>query len=150
MLRNQLALPWLLTRFPQVWIRTPKRLLKLVREKFLPVTRHALLDRLTVSSLWPNGDAAQARQFMRYLDYWRRHSYAMKLLDLEQTYEPFSPDTDLLQTRTFSPEERMTMQKRLVSQMTELLTQANFTRVNPADFHVILTKDFALRSRLAG
>jgi hypothetical protein len=114
---------------------------RLAREKFLPVTRHALLDRLTVSSLWPNGDAAQARRFMRYLDYWRRHSYAMKLLDLEQTYEPFSPDTDLLQTRTFSPEERMTMQKRLVSQMTELLTQANFTRVNPADFHVILTKD---------
>ena len=111
------------------------------REKFLPVTRHALLDRLTVPALWPHGDNVQARRFMRYLDYWRRHNYATKLLDLEQLYEPFSPDTDLLQTRKFSPEERLAMQKRLVAQMTELLEQGNFTRVSPNDFHIILTKD---------
>src|SRR5882757_1545846 len=76
------------------------------REKFLPVTRHALMDRLTAASLWPNGDAVQARRFMRYLDYWRRHSYAIRLLELEQTYEPFSPDSDLLKTRSFTLEER--------------------------------------------
>jgi Protein of unknown function (DUF3754) len=114
---------------------------QLIRERFLPVTRHALFDRLTAPALWPEGHAGQARRFMRYLDYWRRHSYTIKLLDLEQTYEPFSPDTDLLHTRTFSPEERMAMQKRLVAQMSDLLTQGNFTRVNPTDFHVILTKD---------
>lgn len=111
------------------------------REKFLPVTRHALLDRLTQPSLWPDGECVQARRFMRYLDYWRRHSYSMKLLDLEQVYEPFSPDTDLLHTRTFSAEERQAMQKRLVANMAELLEQGNFTRVDPANFHVILTKD---------
>jgi len=58
----------------------------LVREKFLPVTRHALLDRLTRPSLWPNGDSVQARRFLRYLDYWRRHAYSVKLIDLEQVY----------------------------------------------------------------
>jgi hypothetical protein len=110
------------------------------REKFLPVTRHALLDRLTVPSLWPRGDHVQARRFMRYLDYWRRHGYAAKLLDLEQLYEPFSPDTDLLQTRKFSAAERHTMQKRLVARMAELLTQGNFTRIEPEDFHIILSK----------
>ena len=111
------------------------------REKFLPVTRHALMDRLTQPALWPNGDAAQARRFMHYIDYWRRHSYAVKLLDLEQVYEPFSPDTDLLHTRTFSPEERTAMRKRLVAQMSQLLEQGNFTRVDPSNFHIILTKD---------
>ena len=34
------------------------------REKFLPVTRHALMDRLTAANLWPNGDAVQARRFL--------------------------------------------------------------------------------------
>jgi hypothetical protein len=110
-------------------------------EKFLPVTRHALLDRLTVASLWPNGDQVQARRFLRYLDYWRRHGYSVKLLDLEQLYEPFSPDTDLLKTRKFSAEERLAMQKRLVAHMAELLQQGNFSRVDPSDFHIILTKD---------
>jgi len=113
------------------------------REKFLPITRHALMDRLTAANLWPNGDAVQARRFMRYLDYWRRHGYAVKLLELEQTYEPFSPDSDLLKTRAFSPAERTSMQKRLVAQMASLLEQGNFTRVDPSNVHFILTKDSA-------
>jgi hypothetical protein len=113
------------------------------REKFLPVTSHALLDRLTAAKQWPNGDAVQARRFLRYLAYWRRHSYTVKLLELEQTYEPFSPDSDLLRTRTFSAEERLTVQKRLVEQMVDLLEQGNFTRVDPANVHFILTKDSA-------
>jgi len=116
---------------------------QLVREKFLPVTRSALMDRLTAAHLWPKGDAVQARRFLRYLDYWRRHSYAVKLLELEQTYEPFSPDTDLLKTRTYSAEERKVMQQRLIRQMAELLEQGNFTRVDPANVHFILTKDSA-------
>jgi hypothetical protein len=111
------------------------------REKFLPVTRHALLDRLTAPSLWPKGDQVQARRFLRYLDYWRRHGYSVKLLELEQLYEPFSPDTDLLRTRKFSADERLAMQKRLVAHMAELLEQGNFTRIDPAEFHIILTKD---------
>jgi hypothetical protein len=112
-------------------------------EKFLPVTRHALLDRLTRSDLWPEGEAAQARRFMRYLDYWRRHSYATRLIDIEQTYEPFSPDSDLVKTRVYTPEERAVMQRRLVDQVAVLLTQANFTRVDPSNVHFILTKDSA-------
>ena len=113
----------------------------LQREKFLPVTRAALVDRLTVASAWPNGDVAQVRRFLRYLDYWRRHSYTMKLLDLEQSYEPFSPDSDLLTTRTFSADERTGLRKRLVGQISEFLEQANFTRVDPSEVHIILTKD---------
>lgn len=113
----------------------------LQREKFLPVTRSALADRLTVPSAWPNGDVMQVRRFLRYLDYWRRHAYTMRLLDLEQSYEPFNPDSDLLTTRTFSPAERTTLRKRFVAQISEFLEQANFTRVDPAEVHVILTKD---------
>jgi hypothetical protein len=114
-----------------------------LREKFLPVTCSALVDRLTADQLWPNGEAIHARRFFRYLNYWRRHSYAAKLLDLERTYEPFSPDTDLLRTRSYSPEERRIMQKRLIGQMAELLEQGNFTRVDPDNVHFILTKDSA-------
>jgi hypothetical protein len=113
------------------------------REKFLPVTTSALLDRLTAANLWPNGDAQQARRFLRYLAYWRRQSYSVKLLELEQTYEPFSPDSDLLHTRQYSGEERGVMQRRLIEQMADLLEQANFTRVDPANVHFILTKDSA-------
>lgn len=111
------------------------------REKFLPVTRHALLDRLTAAHLWPSGDAHDARRFIRYLDYWRRHSYAMRLVDIDATYEPFSPDSDLLHTRKYTAEERAVMQKRLVQQMCDLLVQGNFTEVDASCVHLVLTKN---------
>jgi hypothetical protein len=128
---------------PRVAATDPHDTASAYREKFLPVSSHALLDRLTTPDQWPKGEAVQARRFMRYLAYWRRHSYAVKVLELEQTYEPFSPDSDLLRTREFTPEERLVMQKRLVEQMAELLEQCNYTRVDPANVHFILTKDSA-------
>ena len=70
------------------------------KERFIPVTRFALLDRLTSAAAWPAGQAKEARRFFRYLDYWRRQQYNAQLIELEQTYEPFSPDSDLLMTRT--------------------------------------------------
>jgi len=111
------------------------------RETFIPVTRYALMDRLTVPQAWPDGTAGEARRFFRYLDFWRRQQYSSELLDLEQSYEPFSPDSDLLITRKFTPEERLTMQKRVVAQMTRILEQANYRRIDPTDVELILTQD---------
>ena len=68
----------------------------------------------------------------------------MKLLELEQTYEPFSPDSDLLKTRTFSAGgARGHAEAARASRWPSLLEQGNFTRVDPANVHFILTKDSA-------
>lgn len=111
------------------------------REKFIPVTRQAIIERLTRTQYWPGNEAQNARRFFRYLDYWRQQTYSARLLELEQTYEPFSPDSDLLITRRFAPVERQAMQKRLVEQVEKLLTQANYTRVDPTNVELIMTKD---------
>ena len=116
------------------------------REKFLPITRHALLDRLTHPQSWPAGEAKDARRLMRYLDYWRRHAYAASLLELEQLYEPFSPDSDLLTTRVFSAQEKLTMQKQVVEQMHHFLVQANFEHVDPCGREDHPDQGFLLRS----
>ncbi len=107
------------------------------REKFLPLTRHALIDRLAAPNLWPQGQGADARRFFRYLDFWRHQAYVARLLELEQTYEPFSPDSDLLITRTFTGDERIRMQKELVGQVRELLVNANFTEIAADQVEVI-------------
>ncbi len=110
-------------------------------ERFLPVTVTALIDRLTRHAAWPAGDAAVARRFYRYLNYWRRNDYAARLIDMDNTYEPFSPDSDLLVTRRYDAAERQTMQKRFVAQMCELLESANYERIKASEIDVILTKD---------
>jgi hypothetical protein len=113
------------------------------RERFIPVTRFALLDRLTMANAWPGGQAKEARRFFRYLDHWRRQQYNAQLHELEETYEPFSPDSDLLMTRAFTPGERRTMVKRVVDGMARILGQANYTRIDSHDVALILTRDSA-------
>jgi hypothetical protein len=111
------------------------------REKFIPVTRAALMERLTRPQSWRGQDAKEARRFFRYLDYWRQASYSAHLLEMGQTYEPFNPDSDLLVTRRYSDAEKVTLQERLIEQTQMLLEQANYTRIDPADIKLILTAD---------
>jgi hypothetical protein len=111
-------------------------------EKFLPLTRFALLDRLTRPECWHSAArAAEARKFFQYLDFWRHQQYTAKLQSLEQAYEPFSPDSDTLITRTYTAAERATMQRRVIRQLTDLFQQANYTRVDPSRIDVIMTKE---------
>ncbi|HML42060.1 MULTISPECIES: TMEM143 family protein [Hyphomicrobium] len=111
------------------------------RERFIPVTTYALIDRLTAPQTWPAGKAKAARRFFRYLEYWRRQQHSVGLSTLLQAYESFSPDSDLLVTRTFTPEERNNMQKRVVRDIERILVQANYVRIDPSDVEMILTKE---------
>lgn len=111
------------------------------REKFIPVTRFALIDRLSRKRAWPDGEAVKARRFFRYLDYWRHQRYMVRLLELEQTYEPFSPDSDLLMTRQFTPSELDRMQERLIDEMRGILVQANYEQIAPEQIDEILSAD---------
>jgi len=113
------------------------------RERFIPVTRFALFDRLTAPGTWPAAQAQDARRFFRYLDHWRRQQYTAHLHELEETYEPFSPDSDLLMTRTFSPAERQVMQQRVLEGMKRILEQANYVRIDHNDVATILTRESA-------
>jgi hypothetical protein len=108
------------------------------KEKFLRVTRQALVDRLTVPAAWQGKDAAEARRFFRYLEYWRQQTYVARLGSIERDYEPFSPDSDLLMTRRFSATERGAMQKRVVSGVEKLLIQANYTRLDANNLDIIM------------
>lgn len=111
------------------------------RERFIPVTTQALIDRLTAPHTWPAGTARRARRFFRYLEYWRRQQHSVGLSGLLQDYEGFSPDSDLLVTRTFTPEERATLQSRVVRDVEAILKQANYVRIDPADVELILTEE---------
>lgn len=111
------------------------------RETFIPVTITALVDRLIDQQAWPPGQARHAHRFFRYLEYWRRQNYTARMLELQPTYEPFSPDTDLLITRKYSDDELEEMQARVIEEMRVLLRQANYTEVRPEDVGIVLTKE---------
>ena len=110
-------------------------------ERFIPVTALALVDRLTVADAWPNGDHGEARRFFRYLDFWRRQQHNRRLMTLLRAYEPFDPDSDLLITRQYTPDEKKRLQKRAVADVRRILERANYVSIDPKSVELILTKD---------
>jgi hypothetical protein len=111
------------------------------RERFIPVTRASLMERLTRQQSWRGNQGNEARRFFRYLDYWRQANYSAHLIDMGQSYEPFNPDSDLLVTRRYTDAEKASLQARLMQQTQMLLEQANYTRIDPSDVKLILTSD---------
>ncbi len=107
------------------------------RETFIPITKTALIDRLTHANAWAPGVAKEARKFFQYLDYWRRQTYSAGLRDVDKSYEAFNPDSDLLTTRAFSATDRKKMQANVVAHVKGLLKQANYIQVDPKDLDLL-------------
>ena len=110
-------------------------------EHFLPLTRTALIDRLSASELWPGQPVREVRRFFTYLNFWRQNSYTARLTRLEQVYEPFNPDSDLLVTRKYTPEERAEMQGQLVEQVEAILKGANYRSMDPSQISMLLNHE---------
>jgi hypothetical protein len=111
------------------------------RETFLPITRSALVDRLTRPQAWQAGQAGQARRFFKYLAYWRQQQHNAAAVALDQTYELFNPDSDLLMTRQYTDNERYAMQTRVSANIRTLLQQANYRRLDPSEIELVLTQE---------
>ena len=129
---------------PRPWlpIRTPRLRPRSVREKFLPVTRHALLDRLTRPTSGRTAMPCRRAASCATSTTGAGMPTPMKLLELEQVYEPFSPDTDLLHTRTFSAEERADdAQAAGGADVGAARAGQLHARRSGSSFHIILTKE---------
>jgi Protein of unknown function (DUF3754) len=111
------------------------------RETFIPLTKSTLMRRLTAEAAWPAGNHRDARKFFQYLDHWRRQLYNHGLREIDQSYEAFSPDTDLLSTRSYTDAEKLNMQGDIIKHMVHLLTHANYVRIDPAQVELILTRE---------
>lgn len=109
-------------------------------EKFIPLTKAALMDRLTEPHRWPGANVTEVRRFFRYLDYWRQQQYTTRLLGLLEAYHAFSPDSDLLQTRQYADTERAALQRRSFDGIERLLRNANYRQLDPSDVDIILTR----------
>lgn len=112
-----------------------------LRETFIPLTKSALQRRLTTAAAWPNGDHAAAKKFFQYLDHWRRQNYNNGLREIDQDYEEFSPDTDLLDTRSHTISELEGMKQRITAHMAHLLKHANYVQIDPKQVEMILTRE---------
>ncbi len=111
------------------------------KEKFIPVSRQEILARMTRPGLWPAREAEAAPRFFRYLSAWRHITYKERLEAIENAYQPFSPESDVIERTDFTLSERQTMKVRLLELVRRLLIQANYTEVPRSRLRDLLTKE---------
>lgn len=99
------------------------------KEHFIPVTRFAILDRLSQDGVWQPQEQEAAQLLLTYLGAWRHHDYSDRLFKLKEAYLPFSPDRDTVRILEYSPEDMRAMQARLIQFLTDLLIHANYERI---------------------
>jgi len=95
-------------------------------ETFIPVTRFALIEKLSAPELWREGEGTAIRDFFSCLGAIRNLTYTTHLMNLKEAYLPFSPDRDTVRALEYSPDELATMQDRLTRLLARCLEGANY------------------------
>ena len=111
------------------------------RERFIPVAKAELVDRLVASGLVAAGERRLFEQFIRLLDSLFHFEFHARAQTLTDSYRPFDPDSDLLITRTFSPEERHQEEARLMTVFKAVLNQANYEQITEADLAYAINRE---------
>ncbi len=109
------------------------------KEKFIPITRFALLDRLKQPDAWPDGLYNEGILAVQNLATWRHHSYSQRLIKLLKHYLPFSPDRDTVRILEFSKEELFNKRKIFIEQIVTLVEQANYEKLSQEELDAFFT-----------
>lgn len=107
-------------------------------ERFIPVTRPALRDRLFRARGWQGEEERRWRKALHCLAAWRHQIYREKLQTLLECYLPFSPDRDTERLLDLTPEAMAQSGARLLAGIEDLLVRANYIRISEPDLERFL------------
>jgi len=109
-------------------------------EKFIPVDRSAIIERLLVR-LFPAEERQEAREVLAYLCALRQARSAHMLDELVELYDPFNPDDETLDHYDLTEAQRHAQLLRLKSKVDVLVKSANFEEVDDERLKSILTEE---------
>lgn len=118
------------------------------RPRFIPFRRIDLLqmcldeDRLEGNRRTGFLAVAQALMSVLHLEFHDR------LEALKEAYAPFNPDPDTRRIHRLDQAERLDRQRRLVSELKQLLIDANYREIGIADLHAAFVKEALVSLRL--
>ena len=108
-------------------------------EAFIPVSRFEIAEHLVANGVWGNTPRDSIQRVFRYLAAWRHVVYKERLDELEQTYLPFSSETDLLRLGEFTADQLKDYRGRFIKGLRRLLKQANYIEVDRAEMEELMS-----------
>ena len=109
------------------------------KEKFIPITRFALLERLNKPDAWPDGLFNDGIHVLKNLITWRHQVYSQRFAQLLKRYLPFSPDRDTVRVLQFTDEQLLEKRKIFISDVIALIEQANYEKITNEELDAFFT-----------
>ncbi|MGH1350956.1 MAG: TMEM143 family protein [Methyloligellaceae bacterium] len=120
-------------------VREPAAVSTTKPERFIPVTRFALMDRIRNPEAWPAEIYEDVMATLDNLANWRHQVYARRLAAVMESYIPFSPDRDTINVTELSEAQLMDKRQDLMERMTVILERANYEEISDDELDAYFT-----------
>ena len=108
------------------------------RDRFIPVSRRALMRALAAPELWPGFDAAEVRTCFTFMAHWRHLSYADRVQQLIEDYLPFNPDRDITENAIAKDAYDGPHKAAFLDAVRAMLERANYDEIPRANLQAVI------------
>ena len=117
-------------------------------DRFIPFTKSDVVEMCIKGAQLAEAETKAFRDFCQIIEAIFHFEFHSHLEKLKTCYGPFNPDADTRKVYNYSQSEKKNLQKELISEMTTVLTAANFEKVTAEDLQQALAEESLFQIRL--
>ncbi|MBT8372218.1 MAG: DUF3754 domain-containing protein, partial [Deltaproteobacteria bacterium] len=118
------------------------------KNRYIPFRKADIVTMCSKEARLPKGDVKEFQDFCQILEALFHFEFHNRLETLKNCYAPFNPDADTRAVFSYSAEDKKTLQKKLVNELTSILNAANFERVTTDDLTQALGEESLFKIKL--
>ena len=119
-----------------------------IRSRFIPFRKADVIEMCINDSRFSESDQNSFLEFCRILESLIHFDFHHQAEMLKDCYAPFNPDADTQSIYTYTMEEKVGFQKKLVEALNAILNAANFKKITEADLEEALQEESLFKIRL--
>ncbi len=119
------------------------------KNRFIPFRKTDIVEMCCKAHDMSADEAAGFREFCQILEALLHYEFHQRLETLKACYAPFNPDADTRRVVDYTEEEKQTLQKKLVAELTAILKAANYERITAEDLRQALAEESLFKIKLA-
>ena len=135
------ARPAVVSNGPDVTVLLPVSDAYRRRDRYIPVSRRAILETLSAPDLWPGFDPASVRTCFRYLAHWRHLNYADEAVGLIEAYQPFNPDRDIAPSAVAADSGGEAQKQAFIGRVRNMLERANYEEIPRSKLQALVDEE---------
>lgn len=118
------------------------------KNRYIPFRKSDIIEMCSKEACLPEGDVKEFQDFCEILEALFHFEFHKRMETLKNCYAPFNPDADTRTVFSYSEEDKKTLQKKLVAELTAILNAANFERVTADDLTQALGEESLFKIKL--